>query len=105
MKLKTLAAASFSVFFLSVGVAKADDFIALCTKSDQSAGVDTEELERVCSCASSKITKSSERALAMEAMKAIVTAITSDRPDDMAAISRKYGQGIEIMLNAEAVCM
>lgn len=94
--------AALAVAFVAVAmpsVALADDFEALCTAQDKSA-----DSVKSCKCASGKLT-GADRAAAMEAMKAVNTALASGKAEDAAAATQKNAKGVEIMMTAQATCM
>jgi cytochrome c-type biogenesis protein CcmH/NrfF len=80
-------------------VAYADDFEAQCTAQDKSP-----ESVKSCKCASDKLT-GGDRAAALEAMKAVNTALASGKAEDAAVATQKNAKGIEIIMTAQASCM
>jgi hypothetical protein len=96
LKIASVAA----VAMMSVpAVAFADDFEALCTATDKS-----EPTVASCKCASGKVT-GADRSAAIEAMKAMNTAMASGKAEEAAAATQKHGKGIEIVMTAQASCM
>jgi hypothetical protein len=95
---KFMAVLAFSLTTMA-GIARADDFIALCAKYDPTPGSD-----KVCACASGKIS-GPDRALAIDAMKAMIAAMASGKPEDAAAITANNAKGLEVIVTAEATCM
>ena len=96
--LKIALVASFAAVLLPT-VAFADDFEALCTATDKS-----EPTVKSCKCASGKLA-GADRTAAMDAMKAMNTALTSGKPEDAANATSKNAKGLEIMMTAQASCM
>ena len=88
----------------AAGVAKADEFVDLCVKSDQTPGADKAALEKTCACAAGKVS-AADRPQALAAMKAMADAMVSGKPEDMANAMANSGKGMEIMMTAEATCM
>ncbi|MEI6557454.1 MAG: hypothetical protein WCO00_03530 [Rhodospirillaceae bacterium] len=100
---KFAAVAAFA-FAALTGIAKADDFVALCVKADQVPGVENPTAEKTCTCASGKVA-GADRKLAMDAMKAMIAATASGKPEDAASATANNAKGIEIMMTAEATCL
>ena len=88
----------------TVGVAKADQFVDLCVKSDQTPGAEKATVEKTCACAVGKVS-AADRPQALAAMKAMADAIASGKPEDMANAMANNAKGMEVMMTAEAMCM
>ena len=96
--LKIAAIAMFAMASIPA-VAFADDFEALCTAADKS-----EPTVASCKCASGKLS-GADRTAAMEAMKAVNTAMAAGKVEEAANATAHHGKGIEIMMTAQASCM
>jgi len=96
--LRILTVAAFSVV-LVVGAARADDFVAECTKNDKTPGAD-----KVCACAAGKLA-GADRATALAAMKATNAAAASGKAEDAANAMAQHAKGMELVMTAEAACM
>jgi len=99
MRILKIAAVATVAMMAVPAIAFADDFEALCTATDKS-----EPTVASCKCASGKVT-GADRTAAIEAMKAMNTAMASGKAEEAAAATQKHGKGIEIVMTAQATCM
>ncbi len=104
--MKAFKFAAITAFALTAmtGLARADDFVALCIKSNQVPGVENPAAEKICTCASGKLA-GADRTLAIDAVKAMNAAVASGKPEDIAAATTGGGKGLELLMTAEAGCM
>ena len=104
MKTFMFAAVVALAITAAFGVAKADEFVDLCVKSDQTPGAEKATVEKACACAAGKVSVA-DRPQALAAMKAMADAIASGKPEDMANATANNAKGMEIMMTAELTCM
>ncbi|WP_372395638.1 hypothetical protein ABMY26_10490 [Azospirillum sp. HJ39] len=99
MRILKIAAVTAVAMMSVPAVAFADDFEALCTAADKS-----EPTVKSCKCASDKLA-GADRTAAIDAMKAVNTAMAAGKAEEAAAATQKHGKGLEIMMTAQATCM
>ena len=99
MKLFKVAAVAMFAFAAVPAVAHADDFEAQCTATDKS-----DASVKSCKCVSEKLT-GADRSAALDAMKAMNTALASGKPEDAAEATQKNAKGLEILMTAQMACM
>jgi hypothetical protein len=95
-----LRTAAVAIALALPSLAHADEFEALCTAMD-TTGVSAAS----CACASGKVTKEDDRTAAIEAMKAVNTALASGKPEDSATVTAKHAKGLQIVTMARTACM